>query len=268
MSLRLPHLQQAKTLPEDQEAYLERIASAQGETPSNDSTSSEDEAPSRRVLPDWTSERAIPTRPRSMIRTLFKWFLRFMLVGMVLVLAGLILYLWGPWAQPSSVPVEPEPVSSMTAKESRLVANPTALKWAEDAQLVSLSATWDAGQPFQDGQGDWSLVYYSPAKAATALISVIDGTAAIVGTHGVADSIAVSGEKAWQIDSPDVIEKMRVAGGDEFLRSQPDSTVSMSLDMSRDAVWSVRFIDQMSRRVFAARISIDSGEIIEIQQTS
>jgi hypothetical protein len=41
----------------------------------------------------------------------------------------------------------------------------------------------------------------------------------------------------------------------------------MSLDLAEDAVWRVRFIDQMSRRIFSARVSIDDGEILEIEQS-
>ncbi|MGD8858267.1 MAG: hypothetical protein PVG33_18160 [Chloroflexota bacterium] len=204
-----------------------------------------------------------------MIRPFFKWFLRFVFVAVFIVLVGFILYLWKPWVNSSGAPTETETklVSAMTAKEAQQVAEPIAMNWAGDAQLVSLSSTWDANQPFQAGEGDWSLLYYSPTQAATALISVINGAATVVGSHGVGNPITVSPDNRWRIDSPVAIDQLIAAGGDDFLRSQPDATVSLSLDLSRDAMWRVRLIDQMSRRVFAVRVSFDNGEIIDVQQT-
>jgi hypothetical protein len=206
-------------------------------------------------------------RPGSGFRWLVKWFIRPALLGILIAAAVLFLSLWKPWAQSSSPPTAVELAASVTARESQLIAEPIALKWSADAQLISLSSTWHPGQPFQDGKGDWSLLYYSPTEAATAFISVIDGTATMVESHGVANRVNVLSNRVWPIDSPMVIDQLMAAGGGDFLRSQPDATVSLSLDLSKDAIWRVRLIDQMSRRVFAVRVSLDTGEILDLQQT-
>ena len=268
MSSRMPYLQKTKSKTEGREAYLRRIASIHDDALGETSTAESNDRPGSRRLWGSTSARDLLEKLRSMLRTFLKWFMRLTLVGLVIALLAVIVwYLWGSWAQPSNAPAVVELASTVTAKEAHRAAEPIAQKWADDARIVSLSATWDAGQPFQDGQGDWSLLFYSPTKAATTLISVNDGAAAMVATHGVGRPISVSAESGWLIDSPVAIEKLRAEGGDDFLRSQPEATVSMSLDFSQDAAWSVRLIDQMTRRVFVARVSIDSGEVIDIQQS-
>lgn len=264
---RIPFLHRAGHEPQEREAFLQRIASVQDGQLAGDLEASGSHEPVSTVAMESSSDRWAPSRRRLVARAFYRWFMRILLVVMLVVLVGLILIQWGRWTAPADSPLVNEPTSPTTAKGSQLAADPIALKWAEDAQLVSMSATWEAGQPFQDGQGDWSLQYYSPSKAATALISVDDGRAVLVGTHGVTDPIRRLQEVGWKIDSPSAIQQLRSAGGDDFLRTQPDATVSLSLDLSRDAAWSVRLIDQMSRRVFAVQVSIDSGEIIDIQQS-
>lgn len=268
MSPRVPYLQKTEDKPQGKEAYLRRIASLRRNVRDGNATAATNDAPATSSGElDYWSEREARTKWRSVIRTVYKWSVRLVLVGMLVVLVGTVLYYWGPWSNPGSTPVDFEPAPSMTAKGSDRVAQSIAQSWAEDARLISLSATWAAGQSFQDGEGDWSLLYYSPTKTATALISVDNGHATLVGTHGVAQPIDVSLNKDWNIDSNEAIDQLRAVGGDDFLLAQPDATISLSLDLSRDAVWSARIIDQMSRRVFAVRVSSDSGRIIDIQQT-
>jgi hypothetical protein len=89
----------------------------------------------------------------------------------------------------------------------------------------------------------------------------------MIANRGVTDPITLEETVSWQIDSSSLIYQLRAAGGDDFLRSQPEATISMSLDLAKDPVWRVRFIDQMSRRIFSARVSIDDGEILEIEQS-
>lgn len=264
---RIPFLHRAERKPQVREAFLQRMSSLQDGQLAGDLVATSSHKPADTAAAEWSSDRWAPLRRRSVARAFYKWFMRFLLVVMLVVLVGLILIQWGRWTAPGDSPMVNEPASPTTAKGSQLAAGPIAVKWAEDAQLVSVSATWEAGQPFQDGQGDWSLQYYSPSKAAMALISVNDGRAVMVGTHGVTDPIPRSQEAGWKIDSPFAIQQLRAVGGDDFLRTQPDATVSLSLDLSRDAAWSIRLIDQMSRRIFAVQVSIDSGEIIDIQQS-
>lgn len=267
MPLRTLYLQRTENQSQEREDYLQRIAPFQREAQANDPAASGNDAAAKSGVDDWLARSSTGFRLKSAIHTFSKWFVRFALVVILVALVALILYWWSPWTNPVGAPTAIEPASSMTARGSHLAAEPIARQWAADARLVSLSAIWDAGRPFQDGEGDWSLLYYSPTKSATALVSVHDGRAALVGVHGRTQSITLPQENGWQIDSPTAIDRMRAAGGDEFLRSQPDAIVSLSLDLSQDAVWSVRLIDQMSRRAFAVRVSIDSGEILDVHQT-
>lgn len=263
----ISNLPQSDAQSPAREAYLRRLASIREDAQAGDPLPPRNASSAGPMAPEASSRDASPRKPRLAMRTIYKWFMRFLLVVTLVVLVGLIWFLWRPAAQTASDPVESVTSPRMTAKGSHQVAEAVALSWAEDAQLVSLSATWDAGEAFQGGEGDWSLVYYSPRKTATALVSVHGGQASLIDAHGVTQPIGAPQSSNWRIDSAMVISRLREAGGNEFLRSQPEATVSMSLNLSQDAVWSVRLIDQMSRRTFAARVSIDSGEVVGIQQS-
>jgi hypothetical protein len=255
---------------QDREEYRKRIASIQREAPADTTGGEKDPSTENTPMPmaiESGSEATSSKRFRPATRAVYFWSVRLMLVVMTTVLVGLILFLWAPFSRQVSATVDVRPVSKLTAMKSGLVAEPIARQWAQDAQLVSMSATWGADDEFQGGVGDWSLLYYSPSRERTALIAVHSGLATMIANRGVTDPITLKETVSWQIDSSSLINRLRAAGGDDFLRSQPEATISMSLDLAEDAVWRVRFIDQMSRRIFSARVSIDDGEILEIEQS-
>lgn len=254
----------------DRDEYRKRIASIQHEAPAE--TAGDEKNPSSENTPGPMAiesglEATSNKRFSPAVRAVYFWSVRLMLVVMTTVLVGLILFLWAPFSRQVSATADVRPLSKMTAMKSVLVAEPIARQWAQDTQLVSLSATWGADDEFQGGVGDWSLLYYSPSRQRTALIAVHGGLATMIANRGVTDPITLEETVSWQIDSSSLIYQLRAAGGDDFLRSQPEATISMSLDLAEDPVWRVRFIDQMSRRIFSARISIDDGEILEIEQS-
>jgi hypothetical protein len=90
----------------------------------------------------------------------------------------------------------------------------------------------------------------------------------MINVRGAVEPLRVLQGHLWQFDSPAAADKLRAAGGDEFLASHADANVSMTLDLTEGGVWSLRIIDQMSRRLFSVRLGIEDGAIVEIQQSA
>lgn len=159
------------------------------------------------------------------------------------------------------------PGTRMTAKNAYSIAEPMALGWASDARLFSARATFDPGSDIQSGEGEWTLVFYSPEKYATALISVMENEATFINERNATHNSVLQGLDAWQFDSPDVVAQMLNEGGDEFLRSQPGAVLVLSLDMEGQGGWKGRFIHKETRRTFTVQLGAENGEVIAVQQT-
>jgi hypothetical protein len=155
----------------------------------------------------------------------------------------------------------------MTAKNAYSIAEPVALGWASDARLLSARTTFDPRSDIQSGEGDWTLVFYSPEKSATALISVMENKATFINENNATHNSMLQGLDTWQFDSPDVVTQMLNEGGDEFLRSQPGAVLVLSLDMGGQGGWKGRFIHKETRRTFTVQLGAENGEVIAVQQT-
>ncbi|UCG25852.1 MAG: hypothetical protein JSW55_07645 [Chloroflexota bacterium] len=155
----------------------------------------------------------------------------------------------------------------MTAKTAYDLARPAALRWAKDSQLLSLSGTWDSARNYLDGEGDWSLLFYSPSQSSIALVSVAEGSATVIDTHGVTQQPPVQTIELWRLDSPEVVNLLKSNGGNEFLRGQPQAGLALSLNLVGNTAWSARLINQETRRIFDVRLEADDGELIKILQS-
>ena len=205
-------------------------------------------------------------KAKAVVRFLYSWAVRFVLFASLILLASLALFLWAPKSRPSAA-VELPPLPHMTAKTAYDLARPATLRWAKDSQLLGLSGTWDSGSNLLDGEGDWSLLFFSPSKSETALVSVTEGNAAVINTHGVMMQPRVQAVELWRLDSPQVINLLKYHGGDEFLRAQPKAGLVLSLDLVEESVWSARLINQEVRRILEVQLDADNGELIEIRQS-
>jgi hypothetical protein len=155
----------------------------------------------------------------------------------------------------------------MTAKAAYDIARPVTLRWAEDSQLLSLSGTWDSSSNYLGGDGDWSLLFFSPSKRSVAHISVAEGKAAVVNAHGVTEQPELQQIGLWRLDSPEVVKVLRSSGGDEFLQGQPQAGLALSLNLVGEVAWSARLIDQENRRILEVHVDADDGEMVEIRQS-
>jgi len=155
----------------------------------------------------------------------------------------------------------------MTAATSYAIAQPVAERWAADAQLIGMTATWSAGRGFQEGVSDWSLMFHSPSRMSTALISIVQEQATLIETFGDAQEGQIRQINIGQLDSPQAVDLLLANGGDEFLRSQPDAKLILSLHLVDEALWKARLIDPESRRTFSIHIDATNGDLIELTQS-
>ena len=199
------------------------------------------------------------------------------LLVMLLISAGFLWLFWRYQLIPLETLVLPSPAGEtvvddgsgtrMTAKNAYAVAEPLAQGWANDARLISTQATFEPGSVIQSGEGDWTLVFYSPEKFSTALISVMENKATLINERNATQNPVLHELDAWQIDSPNVVNQMLKEGGDEFLRSQPGAVLVLSLDMEGQGGWKGRFIHKETRRTFTVQLGAEKGEVIAVQQT-
>ena len=199
------------------------------------------------------------------------------LLATLLLTAGALWLFW--WYQitlfepfQQSEPVEgmtpeSETIARMTAKNAYAAAEPVAQGWAKDATLLSVRATWEPGADIQSGEGDWTAVFYSPEQDATVLISVVDSKATLINVRKADRRPDLQDVEVWQIDSPDIVNKMLIEGGGEFLRSQPGAVLVLSLNLDGQGGWKGRLIHKETRRTFAVQLGADTGEIVAVQQS-
>jgi len=207
--------------------------------------------------------------------------LRKILIGLIIVLIAAVGLLWFFWwyqispldtfqnsktvkvEEPVAIPV----VRRMTAMNAHAMAEPVALDWAQDAQLFSAQATWQEGNDLLSGEGDWTLVYYSPQQKATALISAVEEGATLINIRHIEEEPQLIDLEQWLVDSPHVVAQVLKEGGGEFLRSQPGAVLVLSLNMEGQGGWKGRLIHKETRRTFAIQLAADSDQIIAVQQT-
>ena len=207
--------------------------------------------------------------------------LRKILIGLIIVLVATVGLLWFFWwyqispletlqssksietTESNQVPV----IRRMTAMNAHTMAEPVALDWAQDAKLLSASATWQTSSDILSGEGDWTLVYYSPENEATALISAVEEGATLINVRYIEDQPQLIDLEQWLVDSPHVVTQVLKEGGVEFLRSQPGAVLVLSLNMEGQGGWKGRLIHKETRRTFAIQLAADSDQIIAVQQT-
>ncbi len=207
--------------------------------------------------------------------------LRKILIGLIIVLVAAVGLLWFFWwyqispletlqsskGVETAVGAEVPVIRRMTAMNAHAMAEPVALDWAQDAQLLSASATWQTSSDILSGEGDWTLVYYSPQNESTALISVVEEGPTLINIRHLEDEPQIIDLEQWLVDSPLVVTQVLKEGGVEFLRSQPGAVLVLTLNMEGQGGWKGRLIHKETRRTFAVQLAADSDEIIAVQQT-
>ncbi|MDX1614533.1 MAG: hypothetical protein R3300_09500 [Candidatus Promineifilaceae bacterium] len=219
------------------------------------------------VLNGWIRRGREPVRSlRWRMRRRSDWALVIVLaLGLLLVAALLIAQIWRPL--PGSSAGDPASLTLATARGAHDRADALVRQWANDAALIRARATWGRATDYAPGTGEWTLLYYSPRRAQTALIAVADGRATLTQESSVEPRLATAPVSLWTVDSPTVFEQVVSQGGDAFLRRHPKALLTLTLGLEASPVWQGTLIDRDTRRTFVIELDAETGQITTIQQS-
>lgn len=197
-----------------------------------------------------------------------EWVLSGLLALLIVVIAVMMLLFWNlnrrqetalP-AAPDGGPAETTPAGS-TAQEAYRLAQPVAHEWADDARLLSASATWREGAAFTPANAGWSLLFYSPGRSETALISASEGAARLLRSSATERSLEPLDVGKWQMDSPAVVETVMAHGGEEFLQMHNQATLSLTFSALDALQWQAQLIDREQQTMLTIEIDPGSGAV-------
>lgn len=189
------------------------------------------------------------------------------LFGLVLVaILALGLILLQP--EPASSPNIGDPIITVqTAQSSYRDAAEAAAAWADDALLLSASASWPAGSAFAPIEANWSFVFYSASRQATALFPVIGVQAAFLGARDAGTAYQPADISQWQIDSPEAVTELLKRGGQEFIENRGPAGLNLTLSSDGRFTWKASLIAAESGHTFTILLDANSGELLETRRT-
>lgn len=205
-----------------------------------------------------------------------EWVLSGLLALLIIVIAVMMLLFWNLNRQQSALPAASEETSSeeaaedvqataSTAQEAYELAQPTAQTWAEDARLLSASATWAESASFMTEDAGWSLLFYSPERSETGLVSVSNGQARLLRNSATNRSLLPLSLENWQVDSPAVIETLMAHGGEEFVQMHNQATLSLTFNALDALQWQAQLIDREQQTILTVEIDPISGAVTTIK---
>jgi hypothetical protein len=148
----------------------------------------------------------------------------------------------------------------VTAVEAYNLALPVARKWSGDAALLSASAGWQPEVDFTNGRASWTMIFYSPAESATALISVTNAKAQMARTTPQFGKIQTGDLAGWQIDSPQAVADLLVNGADDFMTRHAKVNLILTLDVQGAPTWRSTFVDTETKENYSLNITADTGQ--------
>lgn len=189
-----------------------------------------------------------------------EWILGGILGFIVVVVLLTLLFLW--FNDRSQESFDINNLENSTAFEAYDLAQPVALQWQGDAVLLTARAAWQPEVDFRDGRASWSLVFYSAAESATAVISVADARAQFVRTRPQAQLLQAGELTNWQVDSPVAIDYFLNLGADEFMSLHAKVNLILTLDVQGTPTWRSTFLDTESKETIDLNITADTGQFI------
>jgi hypothetical protein len=159
------------------------------------------------------------------------------------------------------------PAVTDTALQAYAIAQPVAQAWAGDAALVTMmgSQSVEPGAPLI--VASWSLIFYSQSGQATALISVVGDRATLVSTRSNSPQRRPGDLEQWTVSSQAVIEQTLQAGGQEFIRQEGASNLSLLLNVEEQVVWKSTLSAPETGKTLSLWIDAHQGELLDIRQS-
>ncbi|HSM58634.1 MAG TPA: hypothetical protein VK879_20945 [Candidatus Sulfomarinibacteraceae bacterium] len=207
-----------------------------------------------------------------------EWVLSGLLALLIVIMVVMMLLFWNLNRQQMALPEAPaaNPAQEMgetaaeaapaarTAQEAFALALPIAQQWAEDAQMVSASATWPEGAALTPENAGWSFMFYSPGRSETGLVSVSGNAARLLRNSATNRSLQPLDLDRWQTDSPAVVETLMAHGGEEFLQTHNQPTLSLTFSALDALQWQAQLIDRERRTMLTVEIDPGSGAVTAI----
>jgi hypothetical protein len=154
-----------------------------------------------------------------------------------------------------------------TARVAYTLAEPVAQSWAGDAALLTIMGSQSLAPNAPLAVSDWSLIFYSPSRQATALISVVNGQAIIISTRSNSLQRRPANLDRWALDSQAVIEQFLAAGGREFITQEGATTLSLRLDVEEQVVWKSSLSARETGRTLSLWINANDGDLLDMRQS-
>jgi hypothetical protein len=154
-----------------------------------------------------------------------------------------------------------------TARVAYTLAEPVAQSWAGDAALLTIMGSQSLAPNAPLAVSDWSLIFYSPSRQATALISVVNGQAIIISTRSNSLQRRPANLDRWALDSQAVIEQFLAVGGREFITQEGATTLSLRLDVEEQVVWKSSLSARETGRTLSLWINANDGDLLDIRQS-
>lgn len=160
--------------------------------------------------------------------------------------------------------------SGQTAKDAYLAALPEAREWADDVQLVSVSAHWADVTPETVDQVDiWDFSFFSAGHNRIFFTLVLTDQQAIGRAHPyrLKKPPHLVDPTRWTIDSDEAISIWLNNGGSVFLTTFPDNEVEALLRQSESIenprpVWNIIGTSADQSQIFYLIIDASTGTVL------
>jgi hypothetical protein len=141
----------------------------------------------------------------------------------------------------------------------------TALEWQPDAQLTSVTTSWQvaSGDRLTLERSAWSFQFYSPQVGRVQLVNV-DRVGAQTGPQqpvGIAPGQVIPD---WKLDSGELLMTFLSYGGQAFMGSHPRANVHVQLKAASDdrPLWYVTAVDPVARETYSIEIDARTRQVI------
>lgn len=191
------------------------------------------------------------------------------------VLGGIVIF----WLQSQAYANLPEDVVSgtsqqtqgnekgITAKEAFLTAEPLAIQWQADAQLVSASAQiiqFNAIEDVYNGKANWSVVYYSPIAQAIANYTITPNGAGFLNAKKIDIKLPILDLEKIKLDSGQAMTIAVSNGAAPLFEGEADRVAFLKLEQSQQTgqpEWHISIQNETSNAFKSFNIDAETGQL-------